>query len=47
MDKDVAAIVTVPADEIDGFRLKGDKTAIAADAGSVAVVICLPYAVID
>ena len=47
MDKDVGSIIAIPADKIGGVGLKGDKTAVAADARVLAVVIPLNSAAVN
>ena len=39
MNKDVVIAISVAANEVAGKRIEGNKTAVAADAGSIAVII--------
>ena len=46
VDKDVGGTIGVAADEVAGSGLEGNKTAVAADAGDIAVAIPLVTAAV-
>ena len=41
MDKDVPGAIVVVVDQVAGGRMKGYKTAVAADAGNMATIVPL------